>query len=180
MPAPRSRYFILSQQTRDNLFFICITQRPKTVMNYIEDYVVFVLCLLLPIAVGFFFACRGQRPKTTTEFLFADKNLRSWILALSLVASYFSSVLLLASVAQVFSFGLQYIIFALFAYWFVAAVAHIIFIPMFHRLQVTSVNEVSLWLCNINSELCLAFEKLLGPFSVQSRQTSRGNMHVMR
>lgn len=110
-------------------------------MNYIEDYVVFVLCLLLPIAVGFFFACRGQRPKTTTEFLFADKNLRSWILALSLVASYFSSVLLLASVAQVFSFGLQYIIFALFAYWFVAAVAHIIFIPMFHRLQVTSVNE---------------------------------------
>lgn len=110
-------------------------------MNFVEDYLVFVLCLLLPIAVGFVFACRGQRQKTTTEFLFADKNLRSWILALSLVASYFSSVLLLASVAQVFSFGLQYIILALFAYWFVAAVAHVIFIPMFHRLKVTSVNE---------------------------------------
>ena len=123
-----------------------------------------MLCLLLPIAVGFVFACRGQRQKTTTEFLFADKNSRSWILALSLVASYFSSVLLLASVAQVFSFGLQYIILALFAYWFVAAVAHVIFIPMFHRLKVTSVNEVSAWLCNINSKFVWRLENFLARF----------------
>lgn len=112
-------------------------------MNSIEDYVVFVLSLLIPIAVGFYFACRGGRQKTTTEFLLADKNLRSWLVSLSLVASYFSSVVLLGTTAEVFTYGVQYIILALFSYWLVAAAAHVVFIPMFHRVKVTSVNEVS-------------------------------------
>ncbi|KAJ7384421.1 hypothetical protein OS493_021833 [Desmophyllum pertusum] len=110
-------------------------------MNSIEDYVVFVLSLLIPIAVGFYFACRGGRQKTTTEFLLADKNLRSWLVSLSLVASYFSSVVLLGTTAEVFTYGVQYIILALFSYWLVAAAAHVVFIPMFHRVKVTSVNE---------------------------------------
>ena len=112
-------------------------------MKFAEDYAVFVLSLLIPIAVGFYFACQGGRQKTTTEFLLADKNQRSWLIALSLLASYFSSVLLLGTTAEVFTYGAQYIIFALFSYWIVAAIAHVIFIPMFHRVKITSVNEVS-------------------------------------
>lgn len=112
-------------------------------MNFAEDYAVFVLSLVIPIAVGFYFACQGGRQKTTTEFLLADKNQRSWLVALSLVASYFSSVVLLGTTAEVFTYGVQYIILALFSYWIVAAVAHVVFIPMFHRVKVTSVNEVS-------------------------------------
>ncbi|XP_078346609.1 sodium-coupled monocarboxylate transporter 1-like [Oculina patagonica] len=110
-------------------------------MKYAEDYAVFVISLLIPIAVGFYFAFQGGRQKTTTEFLLADKNQRSWLVALSLVASYFSSVLLLGSTAEVFTYGVQYTILALFSYWIVAAVVHVVFIPMFHRVQVTSVNE---------------------------------------
>lgn len=110
-------------------------------MKFAEDYAVFVLSLLIPIAVGFYFACQGGRQKTTTEFLLGDKNQRSWLIALSLVASYFSSVLLLGTTAEVFTYGAQYIIFALFSYWIVAAIAHVIFIPMFHRVKITSVNE---------------------------------------
>ena len=112
-------------------------------MKFAEDYAVFAISLLIPIAVGFYFACQGGRQKTTTEFLLADKNQRSWLIALSLVASYFSSVLLLGTTAEVFTYGVQYIIFALFSYWIVAAIAHVIFIPMFHRVKITSVNEVS-------------------------------------
>ena len=112
-------------------------------MNFVEDYAVFVIFLLIPIAVGFYFACQGGRQKTTTEFLLADKNQRSWLIALSLVASYFSSVLLLITTAEVFTYGVQYFIFALFSYWIVAAIVHIIFIPMFHRVKIASVNEVS-------------------------------------
>lgn len=111
-------------------------------MEHAEDYAVFVLSLLIPIAVGVFFALQGGKQKTTTEFLLANKNQRSWLVALSLVASYFSSVLLLGSTAEVFTYGVQYSILALFSYWIVAAVAHVVFIPMFHRVKVTSVNEV--------------------------------------
>ena len=112
-------------------------------MKFTEDYAVFSLSLVIPIAVGFYFACQGGRQKTTTEFLLANKNLRSWLIALSLVASYFSSVLLLGTTAEVYTYGVQYIIFALFSYWIVAAIAHVVFIPMFHRVKITSVNEVS-------------------------------------
>lgn len=112
-------------------------------MNFVEDYAVFAISLLIPVAVGIYFVCQGGRQKTTTEFLLADKNQRSWIIAFSLVASYFSSVLLLGTTAEVFTYGIQYIIFALFSYWIVAAIAHVLFIPMFHRVKITSVNEVS-------------------------------------
>ena len=112
-------------------------------MKFAEDYAVFVLSLVIPIAVGFYFACQGGRQKTTTEFLLADKNQRSWLIALSLVTSYFSSVLLLGTTAEVFTYGAQYIVFVLFSYWIVAAIAHVIFIPMIHRVKITSVNEVS-------------------------------------
>lgn len=112
-------------------------------MKYAEDYLVFAVSLLFPLATGLYFACRGGKQKTTNEFLLADKNLRSWLLALSLVASYFSSVLLLGTTAEVFTYGIQYIILALLSYWIVAGMAHVVFIPMFHRVKVTSVNEVS-------------------------------------
>lgn len=123
-----------------NKKYICIS----TAMKYAEDYAVFVIFLLIPIAVGFYFAFQGGRQKTTTEFLLADKNQRSWLVALSLAASYFSSVLLLGSTAEGFTYGVQYTILVLFSYWIVAAVVHVVFIPMFHRVKVTSVNEVSL------------------------------------
>lgn len=112
-------------------------------MKYAEDYAVFLISLLIPIAVGFYFAFQGGKQKTTTEFLLADKNQRSWLVGLSLVASYFSSVLLLGTTAEVFTYGVQHIILVLFSYWIVAAVAHVVFIPMLHRAKVTSVNEVS-------------------------------------
>ena len=112
-------------------------------MKFTEDYLIFAISLLFPIAAGLFFACRGGKQRTTNEFLLADKNLRSWLVALSLVASYFSSVLLLGTTAEVFTFGIQFIILALLSYWIVAGMAHVLFIPMFHRIKVTSVNEVS-------------------------------------
>ena len=111
-------------------------------MKFAEDFLVFALFLLFPIAAGIFFAFRGGKQRTTNEFLLADKNLRSWLVALSLVASYFSSLVLLGTTAEVFTYGIQYIILALLSHWFVAGITHVLFIPMFHRLKVTSVSEV--------------------------------------
>ena len=111
-------------------------------MKFAEDYLVFAISLLFPIAAGVFFACRGGQI-TTNEFLLANKKLRSWLVALSLVASYFSSLLLLSTTNEVFTHGAQFIILAILSYWIVAGVAHVLFIPMFHRIKITSVNEVS-------------------------------------
>lgn len=71
-------------------------------MKFAEDIAVFTLALLIPITVGLYFALRGGKQRTTNEFLLANKNLRSWLISLSLVASYFSSVVLLGTTAEVF------------------------------------------------------------------------------
>lgn len=110
-------------------------------MKFAEDFIVFTLFLLIPIFVGLFFALRGGKQRTTNEFLLADKKLQSWLVAISLVASYFSSLTLMGTAAEVFSYGLQYIMLALLSFWTVAGAVHTVFIPMFHRLKVVSVNE---------------------------------------
>ncbi|XP_074637865.1 sodium-coupled monocarboxylate transporter 2-like [Acropora palmata] len=110
-------------------------------MKFAEDFIVFTLFLLIPIFVGLFFALRGGKQRTTNEFLLADKKLQSWLVAISLVASYFSSLALMGTAAEVFSYGLQYIMLALLSFWTVAGAVHTLFIPMFHRLKVVSVNE---------------------------------------
>lgn len=115
-------------------------------MKFAEDFIVFTLFLLIPIFVGLFFALRGGKQRTTNEFLLADKKLQSWLVAISLVASYFSSLALMGAAAEVFSYGLQYIMLALLSFWTVAGAVHTLFIPMFHRLKVVSVNEVILFL----------------------------------
>lgn len=118
-------------------------------MKFAEDFIVFTLFILIPIFVGLFFALRGGKQRTTNEFLLADKKLQSWLVAISLVASYFSSLALMGTTAEVFSYGLQYIMLALLSFWTVAGAVHTIFIPMFHRLKVVSVNEVILFLFKI-------------------------------
>lgn len=118
-------------------------------MKFAEDFIVFALFLLIPIFVALFFAFRGGKQRTTNEFLLADKKLQSWLVAISLVASYFSSVALMGTAAEVFSYGLQYIMLALLSFWTVAGAVHTLFIPMFHRLKVVSVNEVILVLFKI-------------------------------
>ena len=131
-------------------------------MNSAEDYAIFAISLVIPVSIGVFFACRGGKQKTTTEFLLADKNLRSWLVALSLVSSYFSSVGLLGTTAEVFTFGLQYIILIFCVYWMAAAVVHVLMVPMFHRVKVTSVNEVSdLFLKLINFIMTQLASKLI-------------------
>ena len=135
-------------------------------MKFAEDFLVFAFFLLFPLAAGFYFAFRGGKQRTTNEFLLADKNLRSWLVALSLVASYFSSVVLLGATAEVFTYGIQYIILAILSYWIVAGIVHVLFIPMFHRLKVTSVNEVSVFSLQIfvlisGSKQTLLFEKVI-------------------
>ncbi|XP_044184131.1 sodium-coupled monocarboxylate transporter 2-like [Acropora millepora] len=47
----------------------------------------------------------------------------------------------MGTAAEVFSYGLQYIMLALLSFWTVAGAVHTVFIPMFHRLKVVSVNE---------------------------------------
>ena len=113
----------------------------------VVDYVVFAAMLLIPAAIGVYYACFGAKQKTTREYLLGDQNMPPFSVALSLTASFLSAITLLGVPAEVYTFGLQYLVLVMFAYIPLTVVVIVLYVPMFHRVKVTCANEVRCYLC---------------------------------
>ena len=78
------------------IFFklIQIMTQPLHVAEFsIIDYVVFIVLLIASLAIGVYYGVRGN--KTTDEFLLAGRSMSPGPVALSLIATYISSIALL-------------------------------------------------------------------------------------
>ena len=105
------------------------------------DYVVFIMVLALSAFIGVFYGCRGGGQKTTKEFLMADRQMSAFPVALSLLASFMSAITLLGTPAEIYVYGTQYWMIWL-SYCFVIPLSAHMFVPVFYRLNITSVFEV--------------------------------------
>ena len=108
----------------------------------IPDYIVFALVLAVSAGIGIFYGCTGGKQKTTQEFLMADRSMTVLPVALSLLASFMSAITLLGTPAEVYVFGTQYWMIWIGYIIMIPSAAHI-FLPVFYRLKITSVFEVS-------------------------------------
>jgi len=106
------------------------------------DYVVFGLVLAIASVIGLFYGCTGNKQNSTAEFLMAGRSMSVLPVALSLLASFMSAILLLGTPAEIVVYGTQYWMICI-CYFFVIPLAAYVFIPVFYRLQVTSVFEVT-------------------------------------
>jgi len=105
------------------------------------DYVIFAVILLVASVIGLYHGCRGNKQSSTAEFLMAGRSMSVLPVALSLLASFMSGITLLGTPAEVAQSGTQYwMIFA--SYFIVIPLAAYVFIPVFYRLELTSVFEV--------------------------------------
>lgn len=96
----------------------------------------FVVCLL----IGIYFAWK-DRNKDTDEFLMAGKNMSPLPVTMSLVASFLSSITVLGWPAEVYYNGMG-IWLTLFATFFEVLFTAELILPIFYRLNLTSVNKV--------------------------------------
>ena len=108
---------------------------------HVADYVVFGLMLLISAAIGIYHGCTGGKQRTTNEYLLGNRSMKTFPIAISLLASYLSAITLLGVPSEVFTYGAQYTVL-LFSYFFLTATAAIIFVPIFHNLHLTSAHEV--------------------------------------
>jgi len=106
------------------------------------DYVVFSIILGVSSAIGLYYGCTGNKQSSTAEFLMAGRSMSVLPVALSLLASFMSAILLLGTPAEIVIYGTQYWMICI-SYCIVIPIAAYIFIPVFYRLQVTSVFEVN-------------------------------------
>ena len=108
----------------------------------IPDYVVFSLMLAVSAAIGIWYGCGpGGKQKTTREYLLADRKMKIWPVAISLLVSYLSAITLLGVPSEIYTYGAQYYVLIL-SYFLICGVAGLVFVPMFHRMKLTCVNEV--------------------------------------
>ena len=107
------------------------------------DYVVFALMLLISAVIGIYYGFFGSKQKTTKEYLLADRSMPSWPVAVSLLASYLSAITLLGAPSEVYTYGSQYMVLVFFSYWVFCFAVAVVFIPVFYRTHIVSVNEVT-------------------------------------
>ena len=109
----------------------------------IWDYIVFISLLLSSSLIGVFFAWRARNAKNSDHFFTGGRKLDIFPVTMSLVASFMSTNTLLGLPAEVFQIGTQYVM-QIMAMFFVIVCAAEIFMPVYYRLNCTSVNEVNI------------------------------------
>lgn len=133
-------------------------------MFHTVDYLVFAAMLVFSTSIGIYFGyfnkskkskssvdedyCHDQKKaadfgsKSMMEYLLGSRKLKSFPVAMSLVASYISGVTVLGTPAEIYAFGTQYwlIIVPIFLMGFIVSY---VYLPVFCSLQVGSSYEVS-------------------------------------
>ncbi|XP_037521166.1 sodium-coupled monocarboxylate transporter 1 [Rhipicephalus sanguineus] len=104
------------------------------------DYVVLISLLVLSAGIGVLFAWRDRRKNNNRQFLTANREL-SWVpVSLSMMASFLSSTSVLGMPSEVFVRGSTMWTGAI-GTTLAILMAAFIFMPMFYKMDVTSINE---------------------------------------
>ena len=107
------------------------------------DYVIFSIMLLISALIGVWYGCGpGRKQQTTAEYLLGDRQMKSLPVAISMLVSYLSAIIILGLPGEIYTYGTQFYVFVL-AFVLACAAVSTVYIPMFRRIKITSVNEVS-------------------------------------
>lgn len=110
------------------------------------DYVVFVLTITVSLGIGIYYALSGGRQKTTSEYLVGNRKMAVLPVAISLLVSFESSIMMLGTPAEIYRYGIQWI-WSNVGFFIANLLAVKVMVPLLHPLKLTSANEVSshLW-----------------------------------
>ncbi|XP_059475932.1 sodium-coupled monocarboxylate transporter 1-like isoform X1 [Neocloeon triangulifer] len=115
--------------------------RPQISFFQWPDYVVLALMLLVSAAIGIFFGIQARRQKASTDdILVGGRQMATFPMAMSLLASFMSAVTLLGNPAEMYNYGTQFVVIGV-GYIMVSPVTAYVFMPVYHRLALTSAYE---------------------------------------
>lgn len=104
------------------------------------DYVVFGLVLCVSSAIGLYYRFTGGKQKTFKEYMMADNSMSVLPVAFSLMASFMSAITILGVSKENYMFGTQFIVIN-FSYLISTPIVCYLYLPVFFRLQNTTVYE---------------------------------------
>uniref|UniRef100_A0A0B6ZWN2 Sodium-coupled monocarboxylate transporter 1 n=1 Tax=Arion vulgaris TaxID=1028688 RepID=A0A0B6ZWN2_9EUPU len=104
------------------------------------DFIVFGATIVISIAIGIYYAFSGGRQRTTSEYLVGGRTMSFIPVAISLMASFESSIMMLGLPAEAYVYGIQYIFSSLGFLVSQLLSIHIV-VPLLHPLKITSAYE---------------------------------------
>ena len=108
------------------------------------DYVVLALFLTLNMAIGLYQSLKPAQKKVDTQDYFVGGRRMNYLtMAMSIVMSHVSAIIVIGGPAQIYTRGTLYWLFSV-GTSLGQIFAGILFIPVLYPLKLTSVNEVSI------------------------------------
>ncbi|KAK7477611.1 hypothetical protein BaRGS_00031159 [Batillaria attramentaria] len=107
---------------------------------HIADYAVFGLTILISIGIGIYYALSGGRQRTTSEYLVGGRAMKFLPVAISLMVSFESSIMMLGMPAEAYVYGIQ-LWWSCMGYMVSQFLSVIIMVPLLHPLRITSAYE---------------------------------------
>lgn len=105
------------------------------------DYIVFILTIVVSLGIGIYYALSGGRQRTTSEYLVGNRKMAVLPVAISLLVSFESSIMMLGTPAEIYRYGIQWI-WANLGFFCANLLAIKVMVPLIHPLKITSANEV--------------------------------------
>ncbi|KAK3589686.1 hypothetical protein CHS0354_015192 [Potamilus streckersoni] len=104
------------------------------------DYIIFGITIVVSLGIGIYYALSGGKQRTTSEYLVGNRRMAVLPVAISLMATFESSIMMLGTPAEVYVYGFQWFI-GNFG-WFCANLLAIkLVVPLIHPLKITSSHE---------------------------------------
>ncbi|KAM7362745.1 uncharacterized protein ACRADG_013306 [Cochliomyia hominivorax] len=104
------------------------------------DYILFALMLSVSAGVGIYFGFISKLKNTTNEYLMGSKQMRPIPIAISLIASQLSGIVIMSVPAEIYSFGFTYIFYVLSIILMIPILNYII-IPVYYNNNVSTCYE---------------------------------------
>ncbi|XP_065219449.1 putative sodium-dependent multivitamin transporter isoform X1 [Planococcus citri] len=104
------------------------------------DYVVFGSMLFISAAIGTFYRFTGGKQKTDDEYLLGDRNQNPILVAVSLMASFMSSISILGGDAEVFNYGTHFYTINIGCQIGIL-IAMVCYVPVFLKLESVSMYQ---------------------------------------
>lgn len=109
---------------------------------HLVDYAVLLGSLLISSFIGVFFAYKDRNQQNNTEFLLGSRQMGVGPVCLSLMASFLSAITVLGYPAEVYLRGASLSVSALSSVFATTCAGQLV-VPVFYRLQLTSMHTVS-------------------------------------
>jgi len=113
------------------------------------DYAILAVFLAVCLGIGVYQSLTGGRQHTMSEFIMADRRLRVVPATVSLLVSYQSAVMVLGLAAEMYQYGIQYVVWTPVGFLITMIVSERLVVPWIYPLQLVSINDVriSLYTC---------------------------------